>query len=453
MAIDKQNFPSESELEQIRRVGSLRNLYQGNQKEVLGLHEKIEKQYSDEDEVVYLSNPFPARIADFYGDYVQGNPEKLQIRAENDNEQEYVDRVSRNNNLKSMIQTLGRTQSSFGYAVLHTYLEDGEIKIQVIPNDQYLPQPDGSVALVTYFTVDKDQYLLVRHYEDTGDDVRLTRQLFQTGNAKQIHSEASLSIAENYFGKSYEPEEMLGISEIPVFHINNQSSPKGVYSKSDIDDVTPHLAEINERASHISTQLLKNLDARLALPDISGDGQEPEEALQENWDTIFLNPDDKDPEYLTNANPLLEDARQHIMFQIKLISDSTGVPMFQITKSGTPDTVYGMKVRHWDADRKTTTKRQNIQDGIEKIMKIGAEWLNQEFSGNITIDYGSIMPEDDLQAVKKEAQKVNAGLTSKVSAIQRLEDMSIEEAEEELDRIRSENRVAGVSDTSNPPTV
>lgn len=453
MALDKNDFPSNGELDQIRRVRELGKLYDGDQQDVLGLHSKIVSQFKDEEDIPYIPFPFPARIADFYGDYIQGDPEKLQFIATEESEQPTLDEIVTENSLEGKVQDLGRTQSSYGYVVLSTYIEDDDIKIQIVPNDQYLPQPDGSVVLVTYFKVADEKYMLTRHYQENANGfIYIQRQLFSVRGDGTIKEQMSgLSIAEKYFNKKYMDEEMLNTQLMPIVQINNQNPIKGIYAKSDFDDITPQLAEINERSTHIATQLLKNLDARLAVPDL--DGIKDEEGNEKSWDTLFLGENSQYPKYILNDNPLMDDARQHMMLQIKIISDATGVPMFHLVKDGSmPDSVYGMKVKHWDADRKARTKRQHIEDGINRIVKAGVALKGgQEFNGDIRMNYSSILPVDDNEMVNKESSKVNAGLSSRVSSIMRLENMTEEEAQEELARINDENRVAGVSDTNTPP--
>jgi hypothetical protein len=452
MALDKNDFPNINELAQIQRVRNLGKLYDGQQQDVLGLHSKISSQFKNEGDIPYIPFPFPARIADFYGDYIQGDPEKLQFIATEESGQERLDEVIKANNFESEVQNLGTRQSTYGYTVLSTYIEENNIRFQVISNDQYLPQPDGSIILVTYFKVEDEMYMLTRHYQySDGGIVYIDRELFSAkGDGTVKEKMAGLDIANKYFGRIFEEQENLGTNIIPIVQINNQSPNNHDYPKSDFDDITPQLAEINERSTHIATQLLKNLDARIAVPDVPG--IRDDDGNEKSWDTLFMKDDSKYPKYILNDNPLIPEAREYMMLQIKVISDSTGVPMFQLVKDGAmPDTVYGMKVKHWDADRKARTKRQNIADGVDRIVKAGFALKGEDFKGDVRMNFSSILPTNDTELVKKESTKVGAGLSSKVSAIMRIENMTEGEAEDEVNRIKDENRIAGVSDTNNPP--
>jgi len=138
---------------------------------------------------------------------------------------------------------------------------------------------------------------------------------------------------------------------------------------------------------------------------------------------------------------------------MQFISMRTGVPFFEMDRSGNPEQVEAMKIRFFKANRITNTKRSRITKGLKKLLKIGFQMLGKKLEGNITIKFSDVLPTSELNTVQVEGQKVTFGLSSKKKAIQRLENVSEEDAVAELQQIASEAVIAGGVNPNNPPTI
>jgi len=450
MEIKVGKFPSDQEKNRISDVSKYLDLYENRQKGVLGLHEIIEKQYKNAKDVVYLAHAIPARISDFYGDFVQGNVSQLTITTTEEGDQEFIDEVVDYNDLKEMVYDYGVDQSEFGYIALHTWKDDEDVThIDQIPQDQYFPQADGSVIISTYRKDSRgvtDQfYALTQNFQIENGKVVITREGWKADANGVLIEKVDLSIVNELIGIEYEETQTLEIDIIPIVQVDNGKQMSSGFGKSDYNDILPQLAELNERSTHISTQLLKNLDAKMQIPKT--DQTTDEDGNLKQWDTLVVEgKEHADAKYILNTNPLIESTEKHIELQVKMISFLSSVPMFELLKSSMPERVEALRIQLFSAIRKTDTKRSKLEKGLKDILKIAGKLSGKEIE-DITMKFGDVLPVDEYQQAQTEEVRIKSGNTSKQSSIKRLDNVNDEVADEELEKISEEDKIAGVGDT------
>jgi len=451
-------FPTQIELAHVTELRNYRKLYELKQKAVLGLHDKIVKEYKNERDIVYIAHAIPSRVADFYGDFVQGDETRLIIAPPNDSETSLYEQIIFENDLVEKVYDMGVEQSEFGYFILHTYLDDqGVPRIDLVPQDTFFPQPDGSVVIATYRAIEgvtSEFAVLTQHYMVVNGNVQIERKAWRANNTGVIFSEIPLAEMEKLLGKELLPTATIqNLDELPFTVGHNGRKQFNGYGKSDFFDILPNLAEVNERATHVSTQLLKNLSARLILPASKGLVDEKGNAI--DWDVLVVDGKDNiDPKYLTNSNPLIPETMEFIMYQLRHISWVTGVPMFELIASGAPERVESMRIRLYSAVRKTNTKRSKVKRALKDALRIATKLKGMKVTDDANIEMSDVLPIDELVEAQVEETKVRAGLTSRRSAIMRLNNLTEEEAEEEMKQIATEDRVAGVVGApENAPTL
>ena len=455
-------FPTRLERERIATLGKYCKLEENDCFLTLGLHEKIKKQYKKVEDIVYLAHAIPARVSEFYADFVRGDVDRLTIESKKEDskeEDEFIDEVVYENDLKETIFDYAYEQSKSGFAVLLGRVdEEDKYKIDLIPSDQYFPQPDGSVVFATYkYNPDdsfhKSMILYVQVYKLESGKVLIERGAFETNQHGVASGQYPLSKVAPLIGLTEIKEtETIDIDELPIRQIDNGKRTKYGFGKSDYANIIPNLAEVNERSTHISTQLLKNLDAKITLPVsmFNEDGKVKAEIVE----AIAIDKNDQVPQYITSNNPLIDAAERQIMNELKVISFVTGVPMFELLKSAMPDRVESLRIQMFAAIRKTQGKRSKIKRALLDMFRIGGKMkgITTLVEDDITISFEDVLPTDDLTQTQIEVEKVNAGLTSKKSAMQRLENYSDDEADAELQTIQDEDRIAGLPvKVNNPP--
>ena len=218
----------------------------------------------------------------------------------------------------------------------------------------------------------------------------------------------------------------------------------------------PQLSEINERATHISTALLKNLDAKMILPP----GVMDDTGKMKQADAYEIpDKDTPEPKYIINENPLLADTREHIMFELKMVSWITGVPMFELLKSAMPERVEALRMELFSALRKTDTKRRKISRALKDMMRIGFKMLGETVSpemetGNaITVAFSDVLPVNRLEEAQIEEIAIRNGITSRKSSMQRLYGFDEDMADKELQEINSETVQTGAVNPQQAPTL
>lgn len=449
-------FPSAVERETVGSLGKYGKLYFNDSSTVLQIHEVLKKQYKKAADLVYISHALPAYITDFYADFVSGDTDDMQILLDpaDKGKQDELDEMVFENDLKEQVNDFAAVQSEFGFVPLYAYMgADEVVHIEDIPADQYFPQKDGSIIIATYKKDPSDStgvrlVLLTQQFKCDGNKTTIERQAWKCDD-RGVNTDAWTIAAWNLaFGKSYADTDTLEIDELPFVQADNGRKFSYGFGKSDYADIIPQLAEINERRTHIATQFLKNLDAKMELPaSLKGEDGNPID-----FDTIFLA--DKEQAragYVTPNNTLISEAEEHIMSQIRIISTVTGVPLWALTKGSAPERVEALNIQLFAAVRKTHRKRAKISRAMKDIIRIAFKLAGDELSADPIIKFGNVLPEDNLIEAETQSTLVRSGLSSHRSSIMRLNNMSEEDAQKELDQIEEENKIGGLAPVDTAP--
>lgn len=460
MALKANTFPTIAERDTITCLGNYAKLYANDSMNVLLIHELIKKQYEKLSDLVYISHALPAYISDFFADFVSGDTDDLQIILDPADKahQDELDTQIYENDLKEQVNDWATNQSEFGFVTLYAYLEDdSSVVYEDIPNDQYFPQGDGSVVIATYRKdptdpLGKRLILLTRHFQLGSGKVTIDTQCWLTDEKGVNTQTVPLTQWQTVTGRLFQETDTMDIDELPFVQADNGRKTKDGYGKSDYADIIPQLAEINERRTQLSTQFLKNLDAKMVLPK----SLENEDGNPKKFDTIFAEgtEDAAIPRYVSPDNTLFSEAEAHIMSQIRIISTVTGVPLWALTGSSTPERVESLRIQLFAAIRKTHRKRAKLRRAVQDIIRIGFKLQGNELTEDPIIKFGNVLPEDGLIAAETESTLVRSGLSSHRSSIMRINNVTEEDAQKELDVIESENKIAGFApiDTA-PPAI
>lgn len=444
-------FPNNVERERITTLRKYEKLNDNESQAVLGLHEIIKRQYKNVADLVYLAHAIPSRISEFYGDFVQGDVDKLVIEVTNEKKEDnnFINDIVERNDIKEKLYDWADDQSEFGFFVLLGRVNDKDkYIIEEVPQDQYFPQSDGSVIFATYKrdpddSTGKKLLCFTQNYQLNGESVLIEREAWTTNEQGVVSDKYNFDAMLEILGEEYKETETLKLNELPVRQIDNGKRSKYGFGKSDYVNIMPQLAEINERTTHISTVLLKNLDAKMVM---SKDNVDKDGKVIQKEVFVVDGKEEVKPEFIVNNNPMITETREHILSEMKFISWITAVPMFEILKSSMPDRVESLRIQLFQAVRKTDTKRSKIKKGLSDMLKIGFKMANKTFDDNITISFSDVLPTDDLKIVQVEETKIRSGTTSKRSSMKRVENYDDDEADGEIEQIEKENKIAGIGD-------
>jgi len=468
MSVKINEFPSSKEIQRVNALKQYHKLYDtSEQLSILKLHELIKKQYKNLADLVYLAHGIPARITEVYGDFVLGDVERLVIQAPagaSEDDQAWVEGVVYENDLKERMSDFAEDQSEFGFVVLLGYKDDeNQYHMMSVPADQYFPQSDGSVVFITYRKdpanpTSKKLLAHTQHYQKGNGNVFIEHQAWRCNQTGVVIEAYPLEAMSALVGRTLVESETLDIDEIPVRQIDNGRRSKEGYGKSDYADIVPQLAEINERSTQVATQFLKNMDAKLAIPASSLEEDEEEGSTKVKHSEAFIleSKEDPMPQYIINTNPLLNDAREHILSMMKFIEFMTGIPMWALTRTAAPQSVESLRIQLFPAMRKTSKKRAKLRRGVLDMLRIGAKMTSssEELQKNdCIIKFSDALPVDEQVQVNVEAQKITSGISSRHSSLKRIENIDDEAADEELARIKNEDAIAGLGSVGSAPTL
>jgi len=446
------NFPNSNELKYIEKIDTLRNLLNNLQYEELGLHDLIMNHMKSDQrkDVLYIAHALPHKIADFYADFVQGDSRKVNIISQADDgseEASKVEEIASENNLQRRIYDFAYDQTGYGKTILLGYVDENEVfRIQQIRPDFYFPQKDGSIIFASLVLTSEsdnehDYRYYIQHYQkDDSGQVFIERSLYEADGRK---AGDRLKLSE--YSTSIPEMEELGITEYPIIELRNGRKDMA----SDIEPIMPQLDQINERMTQVAIQLLKNLNPKLQGPE----GILDEQGQLKDFEAIEVREGDADLDYVTNENAMIERAEKFVERQVQFISFITSIPVSDlIRQSAQPTTAEALRTRMHGAMSKAQTKRGQIIPELEKIIQIGLKLTETtDDPNNITIEFGPVLPEDEVQKTQVEQMKLNMGITSKRTAMKRLDGLTDDEVDAELERINNEQAQAGFQ--TNPPTV
>ena len=221
------------------------------------------------------------------------------------------------------------------------------------------------------------------------------------------------------------------------------------FGRSDLANVFPQFAEINEVRTGIGVEVRKNMDAILEHPPLAEGNRNADGTITQNFDTISRESNDvPETRFVTNDNPILKDAEVHIMSQVRIVSLVTDVPLSELTGGNREERVETQRIRLYPAERKVKRKRARIRAGLKKMYRVGLK-LTTDFKTGDDFDFictfSAVLPRDELQTSLSEQAKRDAGLTSRRSSMRRLEGYSDRELDEELELIRNEDNSEGVA--------
>lgn len=275
------------------------------------------------------------------------------------------------------------------------------------------------------------------------------------------------AVETKYYGGYYEVKGWKITEEIPegrqviftgvslplVVHIPNFSTDD---TWEGLDDISEHIAildEINNRLTQIADILDKHSDPAMAVPSgILGEDAEGNPTFHVQRDKVFevMGKDDVVPQYIT-WDGQLQQAFTELEKLIDLLLTTAEIPAVALGKSdggGTSGTSgLAIKWRMNNLLAKINRKRQYYARGLKQVFII-AQLLEQAVGiSDYTLTTPQLvfqdgLPKDDTQeATVMNIRTGGAKTISQKTAIMRMEGMTEEQANAEIERIKEEEQL------------
>ncbi|KTS84492.1 hypothetical protein NS115_03865 [Paenibacillus jamilae] len=244
-----------------------------------------------------------------------------------------------------------------------------------------------------------------------------------------------------------------------VVHVPNYSAGDGWEGIDDLTELKPMLDELNNRLSLIASILDKHSDPAMVVPSGSlEDGDDGRPIFHAGRDKVFevMDKSEVTPQYIT-WDGQLQAAFEEIKLLIEQILTVAEIPAVALGKdnSGTSGASgLSIKFRMNSLLAKINRKRQYYDRALRRVFLI-AQLLEES---KVDIDYDITvpkikfkdgLPDDDLEQAQIYNMRLGGKATiSQKTAIMHLDDLTEEQAQAEIDRMREEEEANATVESS-----
>ncbi|WP_163581120.1 phage portal protein [Gracilibacillus saliphilus] len=406
--------------------------------------QKIRK-LSNSFEHPYLPIALPREVSTLYSDLAFGNPINTTVK-DNDEASNAIDEIIEDNELDLQLSEASLSQSYKGGIVAKNYLDKGKSRITFIEPDYYFPvvsPTDKRKILYEVVAIPFDQsgkpYIYTEKYEDRNGVYWCVSQTFHYKNGK--------------IGKEINEAEEVNtkLTQSPLTYIPFTRTNGSFWGESIYTGLTPNFDELNHRVTQISNVL--DIHSDPAMWAVSGLFDEDGNIKRKGNKVYEVDEDSngvKEPMGYITWNAQLEANFQFIediVFK-SLSYVSPLAPALYGMDSTSQASGRAILLKSWRSQCKITRSYQYWRPALKKILHVAQQLQVISGEKNYTpaipkIELVLNLPIDFYETTQNEAAKVDAGLSSKKSAIARLNpSMNNKQVEEEFQEIIEEQNQA-----------
>lgn len=446
-------WPQHEDLGRLEKYARYKKFFLGRQK---GVFEYLGSKCKNDPSLqrkIYLINNLAGLISRACADLLCGEPASFIVGGESPGSpvQNELDKLIKLNSFHRRHYRLAISASYRGDGVIRLRDDGKQIVIEDLPASQYFVElnPDNqreaiSQAIVWVVKTPNAQYLRAEHHEP-GRIYQTAHRIKPMENLSfpvQVIEQVDLS--EVY--ASPPPDVARTGVEIPLlFHLPNFELDDEFYGISDYNDVDTLFEAINNRMSKVDSYLDSHSEP--ILIGVNG-MSDPEGNVDKSRINYFEanNPDEAGSIRYVTWEGQMQAAFQQVEGLKDDVFTNTEVSkaLFKTEPGQRFESARAMKTAITGTLNKIKRKSM-LQDGVLKSVFHTALRLNEIRHGGTALDERRIdirwqdgIPQDYLESIQAEQLRDGAGLTSKISAIQRIDRCSPEQAQEELARARAE---------------
>jgi hypothetical protein len=420
----------------------------------------------------YIAANFAGLISRLSADLLFGEEPDFVSAQEDDAAKEALTQVVSRNGLHALNYESALSNSFRGDAIYKArwgkrtpQAEAPEAILEEVPASIYFPEFDeDDVRKVTRVTLawtkrdpedPRKQYLRAEVHEPG----LIRHQLFDMGSVSTL-TVAGTTTSVPVGGKQLEQvplatleayaelpeEEETGLDHIPIFHVPNFRYGSRFWGISDYEGLESLFESLNNRVSQIDEVLDKHVAPKIVLPPgfVDRDGK----IRFDRMETIELQPGDQPPSYITwDAHLTAAFAQFDKLLDLLFMLSETAPSAFGLDKFGIAESGRALRLRLLRTLAKINRKRLYYDTALKQAL-LTAQILDVTHgSGRYepqepTIQWADGLPEDMVEMVEIESQRLAAGNTSVESSVRRLDGPDAVEAE--MQRIGNEGQQMAV---------
>ena len=364
-----------------------------------------------------------------------------------------IDEIMERNNLHAKFAESSALFQTVGHTHFKLYAKDNKAMIEEIPYSYWFPNwasvplganPDN-VRLVAYLNNVENgvttKYIYIEDYYMEGT-AKIAKSLWtdQGGKIGQQVDLAKLDIATTGTLNGMTAIEDTELPELPIVELHVRKTALQRYGQSVLKKVRPLLNEINDRLTQLSVQFLKHLNAKLQIPDGSVARDTKTGAIRRvDMEVLIARAGEPEAKYITNENPLIEQAFVHLDKLIRAVAKLTQTPDSFLTEDekGGVEKAEALKTRLMAFLKRIRLYQTRYEAAIKKLVKLALmiEGVKGADKAQLVITFDTGLPKDWEYDEKVWGDAVARGIASKETAVSRFQGISGDELKEELARI------------------
>ena len=452
-----QPWPPPGEEERLEKYMRHKRIFEGEHEEVYNeSFKRITRVIGNFDNVVsyHVIANFQKLISLKIADFLLGEPPKITCGDDDSKEQICLDNISENSDLINTCYASAIDLSRYGDSILNIYKdEEGKGVIDITQPSFYFKVVEPiNIIKINLHVLANTYNFLKPNYSFFG----MSKQEYDHYLYVEIHSKGfyetityKLTDNEDVISKVHEELKRVntGLNDFAIVPIHNILTSDRVYGIDDYSDLDSIISELEVRISQISKILDKH-----AEPSVEG----PSSALTKNphtgeWQLKMGNYFPRDSNEDPSVSYITWDAQLEANFKIieKLINmlavvSEMGSAIFD-NEMNTGQIASGTALRRMMISplAKTNRVRMRFDAAIKKAIKLcsqlGGEGIVDLSKEKINIFWNDGLPGDPKEEAEVMAIRTgNKSTLSQYSAIQRLDGLSDEDTQLELDAIKQD---------------
>ena len=470
-------WPPPEELPRLRRYRRNYMIYRGRHEAVFVGGYKDEGEvwkYSYDETVEYIAVNFLGRVSKLLASRLFGEGVRISAPDGADAAQEFLDALYRNEHLEHRNMIAARGASYRGEAVYKVWYDAKRKRIRVgtVLPSLWFPEADtmdrSQIAahsicqVLTGADGDRDHYhLWVERHEMLDGVGWITNRVYAAEKASSGYRyHPDREIPPDQWRQwprleGLEPEINTGIDDMLVVHVPNiQAEEESFWGQSDYDELLTLQGELNNRWTQREDVLDKHTDppfygpenALVVDPDHPG---EPASVRLDEMKYLKIRPDGRAPAGYITWDGHLENVENELKECIDNIAAVIGIDVQAIKPAEGMGPTSGRALRLGQMNTQTTVgeKRMTFGPAKQRVFSLATKLANArgvQLDGpkpevlqvsDIGVHFGDGLPQDVLEDVQVQNERLASGTQHPVDAIMELDGLSRDDAEDKYARI------------------
>lgn len=457
-------FPPQAHIDRVLRCKDNKKLFKGYHSEVF--HRNSNRLHSYE-ETLHISANLGGIIAKKSADFLFGEPLKvLSGIGDNTAEQKAFDRFVETNHLNILLYESALSNAYAGDSFIRVrYGQEmgGDLPPELDPHRVIIEPLDATHVFPETAAWDRNKikafHIAIPFYDEGEKQWFLNVETHTAGQIlyhqytisplyHDINGEVERFSIDGVVESSFQVVNT-GVNLPLVVHIPNLSTSECWEGQDDLTELHPLLDEINNRLTQIASVLDKHADPALAVPQgVMTEGQHGEAQFRVATDKVFeiLGKEDIIPQYITFQSGLNE-AFMELDKLISLVLTLAELPEVALGRgdSGTSGSSgLAIKWRMNSLLAKVNRKRQYYSKGLKQVFYLAQKLEHvlgiADYELTIPVlEFKDGLPQDMMEQANIASVRTGGAKTmSQKTAIMMLNDMTEEQADAEIERIKRE---------------